>query len=77
MDKLIAVTRSSMPNFDEYVEEIKVLWDNRWLSNRGEIHRKFEKMLEERMGVKYLSLFANGHVALEVGIDAFHFPKGS
>lgn len=77
MDKLITVTRSSMPTFGEYIDEIKVLWDNRWLSNRGEIHRKFEKMLEERMGVKYLSLFANGHVALEVGIDAFHFPKGS
>lgn len=77
MDKLIAVTRSSMPSFNEYVEEIKVLWDNRWLSNRGELHRKFEKMLQERMGVEHLSLFANGHVALEVGIDAFHFPKGS
>ena len=77
MDKLITVTRSSMPTFGEYIDEIKVLWDNRWLSNRGELHRKFEKMLQERMGVKYLSLFANGHVALEVGIDAFNFPKGS
>lgn len=77
MDKLITVTRSSMPSFGEYIDEIKALWDNRWLSNRGELHRKFEKMLQERMGVEYLSLFANGHVALEVGIDAFHFPKGS
>lgn len=77
MDKLITVTRSSMPTFGEYIDEIKVLWDNRWLSNRGELHRKFEKMLQERMGVEHLSLFANGHVALEVGIDAFHFPKGS
>lgn len=77
MDKLITVTKSSMPTFGEYIDEIKVLWDNRWLSNRGELHRKFEKMLQERMGVKYLSLFANGHVALEVGIDAFNFPKGS
>lgn len=77
MDKLITVTRSSMPSFGEYIDEIKALWDNRWLSNRGELHRKFEKMLQERMGVEHLSLFANGHVALEVGIDAFHFPKGS
>ena len=76
MDKLITVTRSSMPSFGEYIDEIQVLWNNRWLSNRGELHRKFEKMLQERMGVKYINLFANGHVALEVGIDAFHFPKG-
>ena len=77
MEKRINVTRSSMPSWEEYVEKIKVLWDNRWLSNRGIIHKEFEELLKERMGVKYLSLFANGHVALEVAIDAMQFPKGS
>lgn len=77
MNKLIAVTRSSMPSFEEYCEEIKVLWENRWLSNRGCIHKEFEKQLSERMGVDYVTLYANGHVALEVAIDAFNFPKGS
>ena len=77
MNKLIAVTRSSMPSFEEYCEEIRVLWESRWLSNRGAIHKEFEHQLKERMGALYLSLFANGHVALEVAIDAFHFPKGS
>ena len=77
MNKLIAVTRSSMPSFEEYCDEIKVLWDNRWLSNRGCKHKEFEHMLASRMGVEYVTLYANGHVALEVGIDAFHFPKGS
>lgn len=77
MNKLIAVTRSSMPSFEEYCEEIKVLWENRWLSNRGCIHKEFERQLTQRFGVEYVTLYANGHVALEVGIDAFHFPKGS
>lgn len=77
MNKLIAVTRSSMPSFEEYCEEIKSLWDSRWLSNRGAIHKEFERLLQERMGVDYVALFANGHVALEVAIDAFRFPKGS
>lgn len=75
--KLIAVTRSSMPGFEEYCEEIKILWDNRWLSNRGCLHKEFEKQLSERMGVENVTLYANGHVALEVAIDAFIFPKGS
>ncbi len=77
MDKLIAVTRSSMPSYDEYCKEIRSLWDNRWLSNRGAIHKEFERLLQERMGIDCVALFANGHVALEVAIDAFHFPKGS
>ncbi len=77
MNKIIAVTRSSMPSFEEYCEEIKVLWENRWLSNRGIIHKEFERLLQQRMGVNYVTLYANGHVALEVAIDAFKFPKGS
>lgn len=77
MNKLIAVTRSSMPSYEEYCEVIKVLWESRWLSNRGALHKEFERQLQERMGVEYVTLYANGHVALEVAIDAFHFPKGS
>lgn len=77
MNKLIAVTRSSMPSFEEYCEEIKVLWENRWLSNRGCKHKEFEEMLSQFFNQPNVFLYANGHVALEVGIDAFHFPKGS
>lgn len=73
----INVTRSSMPDFEEYVNEIKVLWENRWLSNRGIKHREFEELLAKKLDVKNISLFANGHVALEVAIDAFGFPRGS
>lgn len=67
----INVTRSSMPSFEEYVSEIKPLWESRWLSNRGTIHRKFETQLCEYLGVKQVALFANGHVGLEVPINAF------
>ena len=73
----INVTKSSMPSFEEYCAEIKKIWDNRWLSNRGIEHQTFEKMLCQYLQCQYVSLFANGHVALEVTIDAFNFPKGS
>ena len=76
MNKPIFVTKSSMPSFEEYCEKIKVLWDNRWLSNRGCLHKEFETLLQERTGCPYVFLYANGHVALEVGIDALRLPKG-
>lgn len=75
-NKRINVTRSSMPPFEEYIEKIRGLWDNCWLSNRGAIHREFEELLKRMMGVPYPFLFANGHVALEVAIDALGLPKG-
>ena len=72
----INVTRSSMPDFGEYVEAIRPLWDSRWLSNRGSISVAFEDELKKYLGVKRIALFANGHVALEVMIDAFNLPEG-
>lgn len=35
IDKKIPVTRSSMPSFEEYCEEIRPLWETHWLTNRG------------------------------------------
>lgn len=67
----INVTRSSMPTYEEYCEEIKSIWDSRWLSNRGAKHIKFEEELQKYLDVKNITLFANGHVGLEVAIDAF------
>ncbi len=67
----INVTRSSMPSYEEYCEEIKDLWESRWLSNAGSKHKTFESQLQDYLGVPYLTLFANGHVGLEVAIDAF------
>ena len=67
----INVTRSSMPTYEEYCAEIKDLWESRWLSNAGVKHKKFEEMLQDYLDVPYLTMFANGHVGLEVAIDAF------
>lgn len=69
MDR-INVTRSSMPRFDEYVEEIKDIWETRWLTNAGPKHQLLQQQLKEYLSVKNISLFANGHLALEAAIQA-------
>jgi len=70
MNKPIQVTRSSMPELKEYIEEIKTLWDSHWLTNMGEKHKKFETELTEYLKVPYITLFTNGHLALECAIAA-------
>ena len=42
---MINVTRSSMPPFEEYCEEIRGLWDSRWLTNMGEKHQALPCLL--------------------------------
>lgn len=72
----INVTRSSMPSFEEYIEELKPVWESRWLSNRGGASIKFEGLLKDYLGVEEVYCYANGHVALEVAIDGLFLPKG-
>lgn len=71
MNDTINVTRSSMPDFDEYCEEIRELWDSRWLTNSGAKHRELQAQLERRLGAEYVTLFVNGHLALEAVIEAY------
>ena len=65
----INVTRSSMPGFEEYCEEIRDIWDSRWLTNMGTKHQALQKALEERLGVPHVTLYTNGHLALENMIE--------
>lgn len=76
MENQILVTRSSMPSFEEYCEEIKELWDSRWLTNNGAKHKLFEKQIKEYLNVPNVTLFVNGHLALENIIEAMDLPKG-
>ena len=32
-----------MPPFEEYVDEIKELWDSHWLTNMGAKHKELEE----------------------------------
>ncbi len=67
----IRVTRSSMPPFEEYVDMIRPLWDSHWLTNMGDLHQRLEAGLKEYLHAENLSLFTNGHLALEMTIQAF------
>ncbi len=75
LDK-IQVTRSSMPDYEEYCEEIKDLWDSRWLTNFGSKYRQLEQQLKDMQGVPYTVMFANGHLALEIALAALECSGG-
>ena len=68
----IQVTQSSMPSIDEYIKEIQELWDSKWLTNMGVKHKALESMLTDYLKVENLSLFTNGHLALEIAIEALN-----
>ncbi len=76
-DSKILVTKTSMPSYEEYIEAIRPLWDSHWITNMGVYHRDFENKLKDYLAVPEVSLMVNGHMALEMAIQAFDFPRGS
>ena len=63
-------TKPSMPPYEEYVGKIKHIWDTAWLTNMGTLHNELERSVTEYLGVAKTSLFVNGHMALEMALQA-------
>ena len=66
----IMVTRSSMPELEEYVNEIKEMWDTHWLTNMGPKHNELQSLLKDYLQVNNIELFTNGHMAIELTLQA-------
>lgn len=69
-NKPILVTQPFLPPLEEFQEYLKEIWESKWLTNNGKFHQELEKALCEYLGVKYISLFSNGTLALITAIQA-------
>jgi len=69
-DKPIFVTKPSLPPLKDFVPYLEQIWASRILTNSGPFHQQLEKALCEFLGVPYISLFANGTIALVTALQA-------
>ena len=68
LDKKLMVTKSFLPSYEEYCKEIAEIWSNHWLTNMGIKHETLKKELVKYLNVNNISLYTNGHLALEAAI---------
>ena len=66
----IYVTSPSLPPLEEFIPYLEKIWESKWLTNNGQFHQQFEAALAEYLGVKYVSFFTNGMIALQLGMQA-------
>ena len=66
----IFVTRPYLPPMEEYVEYLNRIWDSRNLTNMGTLWQEFNKSLMDFMDVEYCMPLSNGHMALEMVLQA-------
>ena len=60
----IYVTSPLLPPLEEFIPYLEQIWQNKHLTNAGPFHQQLETALAEYLGVKHLSLFSNGTLAL-------------
>jgi dTDP-4-amino-4,6-dideoxygalactose transaminase len=68
----IPVTKSFLPPFNEYINEIERIWNSSWLTNNGQIHEEFESNVRNYLKAENVSLVVNGHLALETAIKTLN-----
>lgn len=77
MNTNIYVTKSIMPSLEEYIAMIAPMWDNHMITNMGQLHTKLEQELMSFLHLENILLMTNGHIALELALQAFDLPEHS
>jgi len=72
----IMVTKSFLPPIEEYNKQIEKIWKTNWLTNLGPLHEGFKEKLKNYLLLNNISLFVNGHQALEIAIKCLNLKKG-
>ncbi len=62
--KQVFVTQPTLPPLEEFIPYLQKIWESKILTNGGPFHQDLERELCKYLGVKYLSLFTNGTIAL-------------
>lgn len=68
----VFVTKPFLPPIEEYINELKGIWDRKILTNGGPEYEKFKEGLQKYLEIDNISMFTNGHIALETAIKSLN-----
>lgn len=66
--RMIPVTKTFFPPIQEYHIQLNRIWENQWLTNRGELVLELEQLLKEHLKVKNLTLTTNGTLPIQIAL---------
>ena len=69
---MITVTSPLLPDLGEFNQMLKEIWNNKWITNNGEFHQRFEAALCDYLKVPYISVFTNGTIPLITALQAMN-----
>ena len=66
----VLVSSPLLPDLKDFIPYLEKIWQNKWLTNQGPLHKELENALCNYLDVKYLNLFSNGTLALITALQA-------
>ncbi len=72
---MINVTKTYLPDFDEYISLLKQAWDKVWITNNGFLVQELELKLKKYLEVNHLYFTSNGTVVLQMALKALGITK--
>lgn len=69
-ERRIVIGRPHLPPLARFREGLAEIWERGWLTNEGPVLVRFAEALRQRLDSPELSLFCNGTLALQLGIQA-------
>ncbi len=71
-EQKLFVTRPSLPPLEEFIPLLESIWASHTLTNGGPYHQQLELALCDYLGVRNISLFTNGTIALITALKALN-----
>lgn len=65
---MINVTKTFFPPLEEYTAQLQRIWQNQWLTNRGELVLELEEKLKTYLNVGSILITNNGTIPLQIAL---------
>ena len=65
---MINVTKTFFPPLEAYQEQLQRIWNNQWLTNRGELVLDLEEKLRSYLEVNHILVTNNGTVPIQIAL---------
>lgn len=62
------VTKTYFPDINEYIIQLKRIWENEWLTNRGELVLELEDRLKSFLQIDNIIVMNNGTIPIQIAL---------
>lgn len=66
---MIPVTKTYFPPLEEYQKQLKRIWQNEWLTNRGELVKELEDKIKTQLNSPNITLTTNGTLPIQIALN--------